>query len=99
MDELQKRSAEAGRTCCSTSRTTNYGETVVYRSGGARIAAQHGAVGMFLRSVGPMGLRTTHTGGMQYGDEAAKIPLPPSPSKTHSASSASLPAAGACVSA
>ena len=38
------------------------------------MAAQHGAVGMLLRSVGPIGLRTTHTGGMQYGDEAPKIP-------------------------
>ena len=75
MDELQKRSAEAkGRVVLFDVPYTNYGETVVYRSGGARIAAQHGAVGMLLRSVGPMGLRTTHTGGMQYGDEAPKIP-------------------------
>jgi carboxypeptidase Q len=75
MDELQKRSAEAkGRIVLFDVPYTNYGETVVYRSGGARTAAQHGAVGMLLRSVGPMGLRTTHTGGMQYGDEAAKIP-------------------------
>jgi carboxypeptidase Q len=75
MDDLQKRSAEAkGRIVLFDVPYTNYGETVVYRSGGARIAAQHGAVGMLLRSVGPMGLRTTHTGGMQYGDEAAKIP-------------------------
>ncbi len=75
MDELQKRSAEAkGRIVLFDAPYTNYGETVVYRSGGARIAAQHGAVGMLLRSVGPMGLRTTHTGGMQYGDEGAKIP-------------------------
>jgi len=75
MDDLQKRSAEAkGRIVLFDVPYTNYGETVVYRSGGARIAAQHGAVGMLLRSVGPMGLRTTHTGGMQYGDEAPKIP-------------------------
>jgi carboxypeptidase Q len=75
MDDLQKRSAEAkGRIVLFDVPYTNYGETVVYRSGGARTAAQHGAVGMLLRSVGPMGLRTTHTGGMQYGDEAAKIP-------------------------
>jgi carboxypeptidase Q len=75
MDELQKRSAEArGRIVLFDVPYTNYGETVVYRSGGARIAAQHGAVGVLLRSVGPIGLRTTHTGGMQYGDEAPKIP-------------------------
>jgi len=75
MDDLQTRSAEAkGRIVLFDVPYTNYGETVVYRSGGARIAAQHGAVGVLLRSVGPMGLRTTHTGGMQYGDEAPKIP-------------------------
>jgi carboxypeptidase Q len=75
MDDLQKRSAEAkGKIVLFDVPYTDYGETVVYRSGGARIAAQHGAVGMLLRSVGPMGLRTTHTGGMQYGDEAPKIP-------------------------
>lgn len=75
MDELQRRSAEArGRIVLFDVPYTNYGETVVYRAGGARIAAQHGAVGMLLRSVGPMGLRTTHTGGMQYGDDAPKIP-------------------------
>ena len=54
---------------------TNYGETVAYRSGGARMAAQHGAVASLVRSVGPMGLRTPHTGGMNYGDEpVTKIP-------------------------
>ncbi len=75
MDELQKRSAEAkGRIVLFDVPYTNYGETVSYRSGGARVAARHGAVGMLLRSVGPMGLRTPHTGGMQYGDEAPKIP-------------------------
>lgn len=75
MDELQKRSADArGRIVLFDVPYSTYGETVAYRSGGARIAAQHGAVGMLLRSVGPMGLRTTHTGGMQYGDEAPKIP-------------------------
>jgi len=75
MDELQKRSSEAkGRIVLFDVPYTNYGETVAYRSGGARAAARHGAVGMLLRSVGPTGLRTTHTGGMAYGDEAPKIP-------------------------
>ena len=74
-DELQRRSAEArGRIVLFDVPYTNYGETVVYRAGGARLAAQHGAVGVLLRSVGPMGLRTPHTGGMQYGDDAPKIP-------------------------
>jgi carboxypeptidase Q len=75
MGELQKRSAEArGRIVLFDVPYTNYGETVTYRAGGARVAAGVGAVGMLLRSVGPIGLRTTHTGGMQYGDEAPKIP-------------------------
>jgi carboxypeptidase Q len=75
MDELQKRSAEAkGRIVLFDVPYTNYGETVAYRSGGARSAAQHGAVAMLLRAVGPMGLRTTHTGGMQYGEDGPRIP-------------------------
>jgi carboxypeptidase Q len=75
MEQLEKRSGEAkGRIVLFDVPYTNYGETVVYRANGARIAAQHGAAGMLLRSVGPMGLRTTHTGGMQYGEDAPKIP-------------------------
>lgn len=53
---------------------TTYGETVAYRSGGAKAAAEHGAVAALVRAVGPMGLRTAHTGGMQYGDDAPRIP-------------------------
>ena len=52
----------------------NYGGTVAYRSGGATMAAQHGAVAALVRAVGPTGLRTPHTGGMNYGDGVAKIP-------------------------
>jgi carboxypeptidase Q len=75
MDELQARGAEAkGRVVLFDVPYTTYGETVSYRSGGARAAARYGAVGVLLRSVGPIGLRTTHTGGMQYGDDAARIP-------------------------
>ncbi len=53
---------------------TNYGETVAYRSGGASMAARLGAVGMLVRAVGPMGLRTPHTGGMAYVADVTKIP-------------------------
>ena len=53
---------------------TNYGETVQYRSGGASMAARVGAVAALVRAVGPMGLRTPHTGGMNYADGVAKIP-------------------------
>lgn len=75
-DELTKRAAEAqGKIVLFNVPYTNYGETVAHRSGGARMAAQHGAVAALVRSVGPIGLRTPHTGGMNYGDDAvAKIP-------------------------
>lgn len=74
-EELTHRAAEAkGKIVLFNVPYTNYGETVSYRSGGARMAAEHGAVAALVRSVGPMGLRTPHTGGMQYGDGAARIP-------------------------
>ncbi len=75
-EELTRRSAEAkGKIVLFNVPYTNYGETVAYRSGGARMAAQHGAVAALVRSVGPVGLRTPHTGGMNYGDDTvAKIP-------------------------
>ncbi len=75
MEELQARASEArGRIVLFDVPFTTYGETVAYRSNGARAAASHGAVAVLVRSVGPMGLRTPHTGGMQYGDAAVKIP-------------------------
>ncbi|MEY4634343.1 MAG: Arginyl aminopeptidase [Acidobacteriota bacterium] len=75
-EELAKRAAEAkGKIVLFNVAYTNYGETVAYRSGGARMAAQHGAVAALVRSVGPVGLRTPHTGGMNYGDDTVtKIP-------------------------
>lgn len=73
--ELTTRAAEAkGKIVLFNVPYSTYGETVTYRSGGARAAAAHGAVAAFVRAVGPMGLRTPHTGGMQYGDDAPKIP-------------------------
>lgn len=54
---------------------TRYGETVRYRSDGAKRAAARGAVAMLLRSVGPVSLRTPHTGAMSaYVDSFPKIP-------------------------
>jgi hypothetical protein len=51
-----------------------YGKTVQYRSSGASRAAKLGAVGVLVRSAGPAGLRTPHTGFMKYADDAPKIP-------------------------
>jgi carboxypeptidase Q len=53
---------------------TGYSETVAYRNGGARTAAQYGAAAVLVRSVGPAGLRTTHTGSVSYAPGQAQIP-------------------------
>jgi hypothetical protein len=55
-------------------RGTGYGTTVRYRSEGARLAAEYGAVACLVRSVTARSLRTPHTGAMRYGDAKTKIP-------------------------
>jgi len=52
----------------------SYGQTVQYRATGASRAARHGALAVLLRSVGPPGLRTPHTGALRYADDAPRIP-------------------------
>lgn len=52
----------------------DYGEAVKCRSEGASAAAKLGAVGALVRSVATSSLRTPHTGGMTYKDDAPKIP-------------------------
>ena len=74
-EELTRRAADArGKIVLFNVPYTNYGETVAYRSGGASMAARVGAVASLVRSVGPIGLRTPHTGGMNYVADVAKIP-------------------------
>ncbi|HEY3226929.1 MAG TPA: M20/M25/M40 family metallo-hydrolase [Planctomycetota bacterium] len=53
---------------------SRYGETVTYRVNGAAWAAEKGAVAALVRSVTAKSLRTPHTGGMNYGKAAVKIP-------------------------
>jgi carboxypeptidase Q len=53
---------------------TTYGETVPYRSDGPSRAAALGAVAALVRSVGPPGLRTPHTGALRYADGQPRIP-------------------------
>ena len=53
---------------------TTYGETVQYRSAGPSRAAALGAVAVLVRSVGPKGLRTPHTGALRYADAQPQIP-------------------------
>jgi len=73
--DLAARGAEAkGKIVLFNVPYTSYGDTVQYRSGGAAAAAREGAVAAFVRAVGPMGLRTPHTGNMSYGEAPAKIP-------------------------
>ena len=75
-DDLHTRSAEArGRIVLFNVPYTNYSETVTYRTGAARAAQRYGAIGVLVRSVGPMGLRTTHTGSAsETTGPAALIP-------------------------
>ncbi len=51
-----------------------YGPTVMYRTSGASRAAKYGAVAMLLRSVGLPGLKTPHTGSLNYASDLPKIP-------------------------
>jgi len=53
---------------------SGYGETVKYRTQGARLAAARGAVAALVRSVTANSLYTPHTGAMGYGDAEIKIP-------------------------
>lgn len=74
-DELEQRAAEAkGRIVFYNVPFTGYGETVRYRGAGASRAARHGAVACLIRSVGLPGLRTPHTGGVDYDPALPKIP-------------------------
>src|SRR5688572_6394881 len=74
-EDLKQRAAEVkGKIVFYDVPYTSYGQTVIYRSTGASAAARLGAVASLVRAVGPMGLRTPHTGGMSYADDAPKIP-------------------------
>jgi carboxypeptidase Q len=74
-EELQRRAAEArGKIVLFDVPFTTYGETVRYRSGGASAAARAGAVASLIRSVGPFGMQTPHTGSLRYDTAAARIP-------------------------
>lgn len=74
-DDLRARAHEArGRIVLFNVSYTTYAETVAYRTAGARTAAQYGAVAALVRAVGPMGLRTPHTGALQYIEGQPRIP-------------------------
>jgi len=74
-DDLRTKGAEAkNRIVLFNVPYTGYSETVTYRTGGARAAAQYGAVAVLVRSVGPPGLRTPHTGAVTYAPGVPSIP-------------------------
>ena len=74
-DDLKARAADVkGRIVLFNVRYTTYGETVVYRASGPSRVAALGAVAMLVRSVGPTGLRTPHTGATVYDASQPQIP-------------------------
>jgi carboxypeptidase Q len=74
-DELETfRDRVKGRIVLFNVPFTSYGDTVRYRMSGPSRAASLGAVAMLIRAVGPAGLRTPHTGALQYVDGQPKIP-------------------------
>ena len=74
-DDLRAKQADVrGRIVLLDAPFTNYTETVTYRTNSARSAALYGAVAVLVRSVGPIGLRTTHTGSVTYAPDQKEIP-------------------------
>jgi carboxypeptidase Q len=73
--ELEARATEAhGRIVLFNAPFVEYGTTVRYRTAGASAAARHGARAALIRSVGPTGLRTPHTGVLSYEGGVPQIP-------------------------
>jgi carboxypeptidase Q len=74
-DELEARAGEArGRIVLFNAPFTTYNETVQYRTAGPAYAARLGAVGALVRSIGPTGQRTPHTGATTFPPRVPRIP-------------------------
>jgi carboxypeptidase Q len=74
-DELRaKAAAVKGRIVLFNAPFVNYPDTVSYRNGGARVAATYGATAVLVRSIGPMGMQTLHTGSVDYTSDSGGIP-------------------------
>lgn len=74
-EDLENKASQAeGKIVVWNVEFIGYGETVKYRSGGPSAAAKHGAVASLVRSIGPFGMQTPHTGGMGYQEGVDKIP-------------------------
>jgi carboxypeptidase Q len=73
--ELRAHAAEVrGRIVLFNQPFTNYADTVSARTNSARAAATVGAVAVLVRSIGPIGLRTAHTGSVTYLPDMPQIP-------------------------
>lgn len=75
-DQLESMSVSdvSGRIVLFNAPYVGYGSTVGYRVQGAVAAAQRGAIAALVRSIGPPGHRTPHTGTMRYRDDVPRIP-------------------------
>ncbi len=75
-DELEHkgRARVEGKIVLFNAPYAGYGQTVVYRHGGASRAAKLGAVAVLVRSVTPLALQLPHTGAMEYSADAPQIP-------------------------
>jgi carboxypeptidase Q len=66
--------AARGRIVVFNAPYTSYNDTVHYRTAGPARAAQSGAVAALIRSIGPTGHRTPHTGSTSYASAPRRIP-------------------------
>jgi carboxypeptidase Q len=66
--------AARGRIVVFNAPYTSYNDTVHYRTAGPARAAQSGAVAALIRSIGPIGHRTPHTGSTSYANAPRRIP-------------------------
>ena len=74
-EELSARAADAkGKIVLFNAPYVSYGQTNQFRTAGPSAAARLGAVAVLVRSIGPTGLRTPHTGGTSYAEGVDKIP-------------------------
>jgi hypothetical protein len=64
----------AGKIVLFNAPYVSYGQTVMYRSAGPSRAAALGAVGVLVRSITPLSLRSPHTGALSYDANVRKIP-------------------------
>ena len=74
-DDLEARAREIpGRLVLFDVPFTTYSATAAYRFSGPSRAGRLGAAAALVRSVGPRGLRTPHTGMLSYRPDAPRIP-------------------------